>query len=86
MITVKRGRARSDTLGIVEAGLGFVSRRSGFTCGSQGEAEYMNPIKCGICPYYNTLDTHCDAAGKPAVKVNVCPQRRIRKAIKAKEG
>lgn len=46
----------------------------------------MNPIKCGICPYYNTLDTRCDAADKPAVKVNVCPQRRIRKAVKAKEG
>ena len=46
----------------------------------------MNPIKCGICPYYNTPNTHCDAAGKPAVKVNVCPQRRIRKVIKAKEG
>ena len=48
-------------------------------------AECMNQIKCGICPYYNTLDTRCDAAGKPAAKVNVCPQRRIRKAIKAKE-
>ena len=33
---------RSDTLGTVEAGQGFASRRSGFTCGSQGEAEYMN--------------------------------------------
>lgn len=41
----------------------------------------MNQIKCGICPYYNTLDTHCDAAGKPAVKVNVCPQRRIREKM-----
>ena len=46
----------------------------------------MNPIKCGICPYYNTFGTRCDAADKPAVKVNVCPQRRIRKVIKAKEG
>ena len=26
----------------MEAGLGFASRRSGFTCGLQGEAEYMN--------------------------------------------
>lgn len=46
----------------------------------------MNPIKCGICPYYNTLDTRCDAAYKSIAKVNVCPQWRIRKAIKAKEG
>lgn len=46
----------------------------------------MNQIKCGICPYYNAPDTHCDAVGKPAAKVNVCPQRRIRKAIKMKEG
>lgn len=46
----------------------------------------MNPIKCGICPYYNTPNTHCDAVNKPAVKVNVCPQKRIRKAIKVKEG
>lgn len=45
----------------------------------------MNPIKCGNCPYYNALGTHCYAAGKPAVKVNVCPQKRIRKAIKVKE-
>lgn len=46
----------------------------------------MNPIKCGICPYYNALGTHCDAAYKSITKVNVCPQRRIRKAVKAKEG
>ena len=46
----------------------------------------MNPIKRGICPYYNALGTHCDAADKPIVKVNVCPQKRIRKAVKAKEG
>lgn len=46
----------------------------------------MNPIKCGICPYYNALGTHCDAAGKSIAKVNVCPQKRIRKAVKAKEG
>ena len=45
----------------------------------------MNPIKCGICPYCNVTGTHCDAADKPAVKVNVCPQKRIRKAIKSKE-
>lgn len=44
----------------------------------------MNPIKCGICPYYS-LGTRCDAAGKPAAKVNVCPQKIIRKAIKVKE-
>lgn len=44
----------------------------------------MNQIKCGICPYYS-LDTRCDAADKPAVKVNVCPQKRIRKAVKTKE-
>lgn len=48
----------------------------------RGEVEYMNPIKCGICPYYSALGTHCDAADKPAVKVNVCPQKRIRKAVK----
>lgn len=41
----------------------------------------MNPIKCGICPYYNTLDTRCDAADKPAAKVNACPQKKIRKAV-----
>lgn len=46
----------------------------------------MNPIKCGICPYYSALGTHCDAADKPAAKVNVCPQKEIRKAGKAKEG
>lgn len=46
----------------------------------------MNPIKRGICPYYNTLDTHCDAVNKPAAKVNVCPQKKIRKAVKVKEG
>lgn len=45
----------------------------------------MNQIKCGTCPYYSTYNMHCDAAGKPVVKVNVCPQRRIRKAIKVKE-
>lgn len=46
----------------------------------------MNPIKCGICPYYNAPGTHCDAADKSIAKVNTCPQRRIRKAIKVKEG
>ena len=45
----------------------------------------MNPIKCGICPYYSAPGTHCDAVDKPAAKVNVCPLRKIRKAIKVKE-
>ena len=30
------------TLGTVEAGRGFASRQSGFTCGLQGEVECMN--------------------------------------------
>ena len=45
----------------------------------------MNPIKCGICPYYSTYNMRCDAADKSIAKANVCPQRRIRKAIKLKE-
>ena len=38
----KRVHARLGTLGTVEADRGFASRRSGFTCGLQEEAEYMN--------------------------------------------
>ena len=45
----------------------------------------MSQIKCGICPYYNAPGTHCDAADKPVVKVNACPQKIIRNAIKVKE-
>lgn len=45
----------------------------------------MNPIKCGICPYYSTPGTRCDAADKPVAKVNACPQKKIRKAVKVKE-
>lgn len=46
----------------------------------------MNPIKCGTCPYYNAPGTRCGAECKPAAKVNVCPQRKIIKAVKVKEG
>ena len=46
----------------------------------------MNQIKCGICPYYNAPGTRCYAADKPAAKVNVCPQWKIRNAVKVKGG